>query len=117
MDGTTNPTFTYPKTAMSGWLCASVYNQSNCNGGQNPSDCMNNSSPEGQLFYQEVAKSSPANFSVYAVQTCDTGEGVSGTDATVPGITGTPNGFTAISNDMAWSAITNPNGCVKNPNR
>ncbi|GEM_PF-6058406 len=38
-------------------------------------------------------------------------EGVSGTDAKVPGL-GNESGFTAISNDMILSS-TNANGCKK----
>ncbi len=58
------PTFTYSNTAMSAWLCRSVANQQTA---QNCSEyyvkydnyCPNNSSPQGQIFYAQVAANSP----------------------------------------------------------
>jgi hypothetical protein len=69
---------------------------------------MNNSSSEGQLFYSQVT----TPFTVYPVTTCDDAEGVSGTDAQVPGL-GNENGFTAISNDMATNS-SQTGRCTKN---
>jgi len=59
-DPSTN--FSYPNTKVTGWLCASVY--------QNGT--MNNSSPEGQLFYTQLA-STNTPLAVYAVQNCGFG--------------------------------------------
>jgi hypothetical protein len=77
---------------------------------------MNNSSSQGQLFYSQVnAAGPPPNFKVYPVTTCDDAEGVSGTDAQVPGL-GNENGLTAISNDMA-NAQVSPSVCKKSTGR
>jgi len=104
-------TFSYPKTTISGWLCESVYQGQQCNG--TSQYCMNNSSSQGQLFYTQVAAAGTTQpFTIDPVTTCDTAEGVSGSDATVPGLQN-ENGFTAISNDMVWSQTTNLNGCKK----
>ena len=110
--------FNYPKTGMSAWLCANVDQGQSCNGGTNPQYCMNNSSAEGQLFYQQVALMPPPNFAVYAVQNCDGSEGVNGSNTIVPGYPGlsNPHGFAAISYDM--SSPSSPSGqCKKNPTR
>jgi hypothetical protein len=117
----TGATFSYPKTAMSAWLCASVYNGQKCAAGTNPQYCMNNSSAQGQLFYQNITNPSQP-YAVYAVQNCDGPEGVNGQNAVVPGWVAqqcTPGqncGFAAISYDMAWDKTKNPNGCHKIPN-
>ncbi|MGH9431121.1 MAG: hypothetical protein ACRD3T_06225 [Terriglobia bacterium] len=91
------PTLSYPNTNVTAWLCASV-----AGGGS-----MNNSSPQGQLFYEKIVTNS--NLSVYAVQFCNGPEGVDG--GTVPALNG-EGGYDAILNDMT----TMPNQCVKNPN-
>jgi hypothetical protein len=114
----TGGTFNYTKTAMSAWLCASVNNGQSCNGGANPQYCMNNSSAQGQLFYQQVALTPPPNFAVYAVQNCDGAEGVNGQYAVVPGSTqqcspGQYCGRTAIRNDMT-NPLISPAVCKKN---
>jgi hypothetical protein len=111
----TGATFSYPKTAVSGWLCATVYQGQNCNNGANPQYCMNNSSAEGQLFYQNITNPTQP-YAVYAVQNCDGPEGVNGQYAVVPGWVaqqcspGQYCGRTAISYDMAYSP-NNLNGC------
>ena len=69
------PTFSYPSTAMSAWLCRSVI----------PADGLpNNSSPQGQIFYANIGQgNSPPNYDVYAVDNCTNSEGVGG--GNVPG--------------------------------
>jgi hypothetical protein len=113
VNGGSGTTFSFPKTAMSGWLCESVYQGNLCSQHPGLTYCMNNSSSEGQLFYTAVANAGPPvqPFKVYPVTTCDDAEGVSGPDAQVPGINN-ENGLTAISNDMMLSP-TNTNGCKK----
>jgi hypothetical protein len=61
------PSFDYPNTGMSGWLCQSVTGQ--VNGQPVP---MNNSAPEGEIFYlQFTSYSQAANFlSVNGVSSC-----------------------------------------------
>jgi hypothetical protein len=89
-DGTNTPTFSYPKTAMTAWLCQTVYQGNMCVGGQGgtpPNDCPNNSSTQGEIFYGTLT-SNPNNlpqssYAIYAVQNCDGPEGVGGTTATV----------------------------------
>jgi hypothetical protein len=111
------PTYYYPNTAMSGWLCQSVFQGQQCNGTYKY--CMNNSSSQGQQYYYQIAQDQPSqpNFNVYAVRNCDGAEGVSGkSDPDVPGYPGDPKGFYAISGDMATSL--SPTGlCKKNVGR
>jgi hypothetical protein len=90
-----NPTFSYPDTTMSGWICSNkdvVTCKNNvcvpCTG----NDCQNNSAIEGQFFYSKVT--SP--LTVYRVDGCNGPEGVD--DGTVPGLS--ESGLTAIQNDM-----------------
>jgi hypothetical protein len=70
---------------------------------------MNNSSAQGQLFYQNITSPQQA-YAVYAVQNCDGPEGVNGQYAVVPG-KNNQSGSAAISNDMVYVQTTNPNGC------
>ncbi len=102
-DGTGNPTFNYPHTAMTAWLCQSVFNNSQCvggfpgdggQGGTPDDDCPNNSSSQAQIYFSNVT----SNYTIYAVQNCDTSEGVNGLDATVAAL-GT-DGTDAIEQDM-----------------
>jgi len=91
VDGTSNPSFSYPHTVVTGFVCATT------------SSSMNNSSPEGWLFFD--APISAQQVALYAVQNCPNAEAVDGTGATVPAIidliTGQPeDGLTAIRNDM-----------------
>ncbi len=90
VDGTKGPSFSYPDTAMAGWLC---------------SNGMNNSAAEGQIFYQQFAtRSQTADFSVTRVDGCGGSEGLD--------VGTTPrgqNGFTAISSDMLDPVA----GCIK----
>ncbi|MFZ0772015.1 MAG: hypothetical protein WCA49_23575 [Candidatus Sulfotelmatobacter sp.] len=108
------PTFTYSYTAMSAWLCRSVQANPNyncaANGNDNYNSCPNNSSPQGQIFYQNILSgSAPPHFAVYAIDNCKTAEGVTG--GTAPGFYpldfggtqsggGNATGLTAITDDM-----------------
>jgi hypothetical protein len=106
VDGSTGgsvpvPIFSYPNTAMAGWLCRSVNNPPpiNCSLGYIYDYCPNNSSPQGQLFYAQVgAASPPPVFNVYAVDACMGPEGAP--QGGVGSSTGTL-GQTAIQQDMA----------------
>ncbi len=105
------PTFNYPYTAMSAWLCRSVvddvngvsYNCAATNNG-NSNYCPNNSSSQGQIFYENIGvNNSPPHYAVYAVDNCVTAEGVGA--GNVPGyapavFNGTISGFNAIVDDM-----------------
>ena len=98
------PTFNYPNTSMSGWLCRSLRNLSpDC--ASNPNDyqnCPNNSSTQGQLFYKNITRDiSPPTFNVYSVDGCEGPEGVS--EGTVDALAEhgqPPLGEVAIENDM-----------------
>jgi hypothetical protein len=98
------PNFYYPHTAMSAWLCRSLQaNTYNCaaNNNNNSNFCPNNSSPQGQLFYENIGQNNaPPHYAVYAVDGCVNAEGVGG--GTVPGYSPDPNQFgtTAIAEDM-----------------
>jgi hypothetical protein len=80
VNGTSNQNFTYaiPVTA---WLCA---------------DSSNNSTEQGELFYQQVGATS-TSLNVYAVQGCQGAEGVD--HGTVPALANA-NGLTATETDM-----------------
>ncbi|HEV3307350.1 MAG TPA: hypothetical protein VGZ91_13005 [Candidatus Sulfotelmatobacter sp.] len=122
------PTFNYPSTAMSAWLCRSVQANPNfacaANNNNNYNSCPNNSSPQGQLFYQNILSTSPPpHFAVYAVDNCSNAEGVGG--GTVPGFYpqyfggtqsggGNAGGMTAITDDMVGSTPAQiPAQCVR----
>ena len=82
------PTFTYSSTGMSAWLCRTVKNGNNypcaANGNNNYNSCPNNSSPQGQIFYENIGfGNSPAHYAVYPVDGCGNAEGVG--DGNVPG--------------------------------
>jgi hypothetical protein len=90
------PSFTYPQTAMSAWLCQSVAQ------GVVP----NNAAPEGELFYLNFSSLSQFGGNAYgvnAVNVCPTQEGVSSGTAW-----NGQTGQVAIFNDMTDSV----NGCV-----
>jgi hypothetical protein len=62
VDGLPDSTFTYPKTAIGGWVC---------NNG------VNNSAAQGQLFYEQITSASQtAGFSLNPVNDCYSAEGV-----------------------------------------
>lgn len=100
-DGTNNPTFSYPATAMSGWVCESVQ------GNQG----MNNSSSQGQIFYAAITQNGvqpPQPYAVYPVQNCLMPEGVAGNGSTVPGYKPPKvwSGLAAIEDDMTADTST-----------
>jgi hypothetical protein len=77
-DGTVG-TFMYPKTNITSWLCANVYDSGD---GLNDG-VMNNSSPQAQLFFQNFTSSSQIEgLTINAVTGCNGDEGV--TDGTPP---------------------------------
>jgi hypothetical protein len=90
VDGTTNPSFSYPQTALAGWLCSNVAGQ------------QNNSAAQGQFFYEQfTSPAQTAEYSVTRIDHCTGNEGVSG-GVTPQG----EKGMTAIGHDMMA-------GCVK----
>jgi hypothetical protein len=90
VDGTNGPSFSYPQTAMAGWLC---------------SNALNNSAAEGQIFYQQFStRAQTSGYSVTRVDGCAGAEGL-GTGTTPSG----EIGFIAISSDMTDSVA----GCIK----
>jgi hypothetical protein len=90
------PSFSYPSTAMSAWLCESV----------EPGVSQDNAAPQGELFYEQFTSASQAgnSLSVNAVTLCPTNEGV---DNGVVASTG-DYGYQDIENDM----ISSVNGCI-----
>ncbi len=109
------PSYSYPGTGLSAWLCRSVWQPPspwNCQENYNSNFCGNNSSTQGQIFYANITSAnSPSHYDLYAVDSCTGAEGVDGTYSNVPGfypsIFGTNgqipsiiSGFTAIQYDM-----------------
>ena len=90
VDGITGPSFSYPQTALAGWLC---------------SNGVNNSAAEGQFFYRQFTTAAQtAEYSVTRVNGCSGSEGVeAGTTALGQ------NGFVAISSNMTDPVA----GCIK----
>lgn len=116
-DGTNNPVFSYPNTAMSGWLCRSVVPNSNynCSSNYKWNYCPNNSSPQGQIFYQKITANGaqPPAYNIYAVDSCVGAEGVGA--GNVPGFgNGTLTGMQAVEQDMA-GALGFPPGQCRHP--
>jgi hypothetical protein len=110
-DGTGSPTYSYPKTAMTAWLCQNLFQGNTCVGGQGgtPQDyCPNNSTSQAQIYYAKLTSdpnSLPqSSYKIYAVQNCDGPEGVAGTDPTVAALGGV-NGTAAIENDMLAQCV------------
>ena len=84
VDGTNNPSFSYPQTAMAGWLCSNVAKQ------------QNNSAAQGEFFYEQfVFPWQTAGYSLTRIDHCSGTEGV-GNGVTPQGV----KGLTAISQDM-----------------
>ncbi len=84
VDGTNNPSFTYPHTAMAAWLCSSDAKE------------QNNSAAEGEFFYSQFTSSKQtAGFSVTRIDHCNNTEGVE-QGFTPQGVLG----LTAVTNDM-----------------
>lgn len=91
------PSFSYPRTAISGWLCQSVSNLD--------FDKWNNSAPQGQLFFQNFTSASDtAILSVNGVNNCLSNEYVESGSLTYAGTAyGPPNplpAYEAIIKDM-----------------
>jgi hypothetical protein len=97
VDGLSDSTFTYPKTAVAGWLCSNT--SVNC--GNQP--CQNNSAAEGQYFYVKLT-GAVQPFVVTRIDKCSGQEGVTG--GFLPPPNQTESGFTAIETDML-------NNCTK----
>jgi hypothetical protein len=123
-----SPTFNYPNTGVSAWLCRSVAANPNyscsANSNNNYNSCPNNSSPQGQIFYKNItSNNAPAHYAVYAVDNCDNAEAVG--SGTVPGFYplsfagtssggGNAGGFTAITDDMIGApSLQIPAQCVR----
>ncbi|MBZ5680121.1 MAG: hypothetical protein LAO24_08445 [Acidobacteriia bacterium] len=90
VDGTRTPSFSYPKTAVAGWLC---------------SNALNNSAAQGELFF--VNFTSPAQTAHYSLTRIDGCSGPEGVDSGT-----TPQGeigFLAITSDMTDPVA----GCIK----
>jgi hypothetical protein len=89
VDGTDDPNFTYPQTALAGYLCSNV------------DPAQNNSAAQGEFFYQQFTSArQTASYSVTRINNCSGTEGV--TDGETPqGDTG----FVAISDRMLSSCI------------
>ena len=85
-DGTNSPVFSYPATAVTGWLCRGVTTGS-----------PNNSSSQGYLYYQAVGANPPRTLNVWAVDGCPQAEGVAGGTVSTSGV----SGMTAVELDMA----------------
>lgn len=84
VDGTDDPSFSYPQTAMAGWLCSNV------------DTVQNNSAAEGEFFYEQFTSfRQTAGYSVTRIDHCEGTEGVS-QGVTPQGV----EGLTAISQDM-----------------
>lgn len=119
-DGTNNPVFSYPHTAMAGWLCRNVVNKNhvNCATNFDWQDCENESSPQGELFYAAITANGaqPSNYAVYSVDGCDGAEGVGGTDTVVPGYhSGSYGGLASIEYDMAGNLTNNIQAACVHP--
>ena len=100
VDGTV-ATYNYPKTNISAWLCANVSFPDGLNDG-----LMNNSSSQGQLFYQNIANDSQiGSYQINAVQACAGTEGVT---QRIPPQTIYSTGMQAIEHDMEDPI----NGCL-----
>ena len=90
VDGIDNPSFSYPQTAMAGWLCSNI------------AGSQNNSAAQGEFFYEQFTNSTQtAGYSVTRIDNCSGNEGVS--DGTTPQ---GESGLSAISQDMIA-------GCIK----
>jgi len=98
----TGASFSYSKTTMAGWLCASV-DQMHCQGNQ----CfLNNASPQGQIFFANFTSYSQfVNLTVNAVNNCQGSEGVG---LGIPPAGTGANGIAAIEGDMKQFCVHNP---------
>lgn len=108
--GTTGatPTFVYGSTAIGAWLCRSLAQLDvQCSGDNyNYDHCPNNSSPQGQLFYQNFTSTSQfASLNIYPVDGCGGPEGVPA--GNVSYLQNDPSGQAAIENDMVGNSSLN----------
>jgi hypothetical protein len=92
VDGLSDSTFSYPHTAVAGWLCSNT--SVSC--GSQP--CQNNSAAEGQYFYVQVSTGTEP-YNVWRVDQCSGQEGVTSGTLAANG----KNGFNAIEADMVAS--------------
>jgi hypothetical protein len=94
----------------------------NCaaNNNGNSNVCPNNSSSQGQIFYENIGfGNSPPHYAVYAVDNCVNAEAVA--SGNVPGyqtlaFNGKVSGLTAITDDMVGytsGTVSIPPQCVK----
>ncbi len=81
----TEQQFSYPGTSLAGWLCATT----------KPPVQMNNSTPQGELFYQQINHVTQ-NYSVNAIYACTSAEEVAGQGAHT---SGGQSGLSAIEVD------------------
>jgi len=104
------PTFTYSDTGMSGWLCRTVSNPNiNCSTNYQYQYCPNNTSPQGQIFYQNITlANTPPVFNVYAVDGCVNPEGAPQGTVAANGLSGQK----AIQQDMAGLQGFAPGACT-----
>jgi len=84
-DSSTREQFSYPRTSMAGWVCATT----------KAGVAMNNSGSQGELYYQQI-NDIRQNYSVNAIYNCPAAEGVSAGGAVTE--TG-QSGFSAIESD------------------
>jgi hypothetical protein len=99
-DGTNNPVFTYPHTAMAGWLCQSLSNQQSqsCYTNYNWMTCPNESSAQGQSYFRNFTQAnSPAIYSLNPVESCNGPEGIAAGTVISTG----QGGLIAIQQNMA----------------
>lgn len=93
VDDTSNPSFSYPKTALSGWVC-------NTNG--------NNHAGEAQIFYDQFVSSNQTYNGYFSLNVvgggCNPENIWTGTT-----VVGAQNGFLATVGDMTDSTV----GCIK----
>jgi hypothetical protein len=87
-DSATDQQFSYPNTAMAGWLCRSTQE----------GIPMNNSSAQAQLYYKKI-NSTNSVYSVNAIVNCPSAEGVYEPGA-VESIDQATSGLVAIENHM-----------------
>jgi hypothetical protein len=109
-DGTNNPVFSYPHTAMAGWLCRSLGNlqTTSCTTDYHWNTCPNESSEQGQIFFNNFTQSNtPPVYNLYPVDNCTGPEGVAAGTVLISATN--EGGFDAISQDMAGGPLS-PHG-------
>jgi hypothetical protein len=111
------PSFSYPNTAVSGWLCRNLLKTDpTCPNAKDYLGCPNNSSTQGQIFYSQVTTGT-SPFNVYSVDGCQGPEAVpSGTVSALTVVYGgqAPSGEVAVENDMAgYTPLFIPARCVR----